>query len=123
MDWSPEVRSAIGALLAIGLWHAVGRWIIKTRTYGQVNLLAAGAALLRAAGTAGRTPISFPTTPRNRSRSTKTSATRSSSRMATMVSCPLEEMIISFVIQFTPEDRSDSHQSPVTSLDSCAQLG
>ena len=27
------------------LWHAVGRWIIKTRTYGQVNLLAAGAAL------------------------------------------------------------------------------
>src|SRR5580765_1324857 len=40
----------------------------------------------------------LPTTPRWRSRSTKTSATRSSSRMATMVSWPLEEMIISLVI-------------------------
>src|SRR5947199_5951993 len=36
--------------------------------------------------------------PRCRSRSTKISATRSSSRMATMVSWPFEEMIISLVI-------------------------
>src|SRR5262249_48317386 len=37
-------------------------------------------------------------TPRCRSRSTKTSATRSSSRIATIVSWPLEETIISLVI-------------------------
>src|SRR5258706_11227049 len=40
----------------------------------------------------------LPTTPRCRSRSTNTSATRSSSRMATIVSWPLEETIISFCI-------------------------
>src|SRR2546430_12244198 len=40
----------------------------------------------------------LPTTPRCRSRSTNTSATRSSSRMATIVSCPLAETIISFCI-------------------------
>src|SRR5919197_269231 len=40
----------------------------------------------------------LPTTPRCRSRSTKTSATRSSSRMATIVSWPLEETIISLFI-------------------------
>src|SRR5215471_7355077 len=41
----------------------------------------------------------LPTTPRWRSRSTKISAARSSSRMATIVSWPLEEMIISLVIR------------------------
>src|SRR5580765_6563376 len=41
----------------------------------------------------------LPTTPRWRSRSTKISAARSSSRMATSVSWPLEEMIISLVIR------------------------
>src|SRR5437763_2546891 len=40
----------------------------------------------------------LPTTPRLRSRSTKTSATRSSSRMATIVSWPFEETIISLFI-------------------------
>src|SRR5215831_8618929 len=44
----------------------------------------------------------LPTTPRWRSRSTKISAARSSSRMATIVSWPLEEMIISLVITRTP---------------------
>src|SRR5215475_11086751 len=44
----------------------------------------------------------LPTTPRWRSRSTKISAARSSSRMATIVSWPLEEMIISLVIRELP---------------------
>src|SRR5215472_13172481 len=56
----------------------------------------------------------LPTTPRWRSRSTKISAARSSSRMATIVSWPLQEMIISFVIRELPrqgrldgQDRQD----------------
>src|SRR5215467_15257295 len=48
----------------------------------------------------------LPTTPRWRSRSTKISAARSSSRMATIVSWPLQEMIISFVMYELPrQDR------------------
>src|SRR4030088_3541363 len=44
----------------------------------------------------------LPTTLRWRSRSTKISATRSSSRMATIVSWPLEETIISLFIHELP---------------------
>src|SRR5690349_24229982 len=51
----------------------------------------------------------LPTVPRWRSRSTKTSATRSSSRMATIVSCPLDETIISFCIhELLGQDRKST---------------
>src|SRR5687768_18034709 len=45
----------------------------------------------------------LPTTPRERSRSMKISATWSSSRIATRVSWALEEMIISLVMPVAPD--------------------
>src|SRR4030095_15234069 len=48
----------------------------------------------------------LPTTPRECSRSMNTSTTRSSSRIATRVSCGVEEITISLFIRLTPASQA-----------------